>query len=153
MAPISILIFTKHFCDDGRSAWWSLMAFESFQKCLVRLIYWFFLFRKHAADLQKVKKIACKRAREIYLPNGLLDYVPEEWGCDYNIEGLAPVLQNIERIRAEKDDGCTDYKRIILFGMTGAGKSYFGNGLLGSQSPSVGRPFQTGSGSQGNNNL
>ena len=107
-------------------------------------------FRKHVLNLKNVKSRACKRARELYLPNGLLDYVPAEWNCNYNnISGLSEVINNLKLIKNEEEPSCSVPRKIILFGATGGGKSYFGNGLLGSQSPSSEGPFLTGSRSQG----
>ena len=27
---------------------------------------------------------ACKKSREVFLPNGMFNSIPEEWGCSYS---------------------------------------------------------------------
>ena len=70
--------------------------------------------------------------------NGLLDQVPPEWNCDEFYRRDEKVEETLRRLQNQSLDvavGDESVINIVLVGLTGAGKSYFGNGLLGSTDP------------------
>ena len=77
----------------------------------------------------------CKRAQELYEPNGLIDEVPTVWGCERD-EQIAALARKIKHEAISPPDKSANRPfNIVLTGPTGAGKSYFGNGLLGVKNP------------------
>merc|ERR1711937_463980 len=108
------------------------------------------------ADYGKLDAEFCHRIKNNYAPFGLDEYKPDRLKCDviehdkfdcpeeehYNPEceekgekvNLQEPVYEIEGVRVPN---------IVILGQTGAGKSYFSNGLMGYRFPDKG-PFGTG---------
>merc|ERR1712227_517837 len=75
----------------------------------------------------------CSKTLSTYEPNGLIREIPANWGCESD-----PLAFQIQKELTESplifEDG-EDVYNIVIVGETGAGKSYFANGLLGAKYP------------------
>ena len=49
--------------------------------------------RKRATMVERKRRTICKKAAEVYVPNGLLDSIPKEWGCNWE-ELIKSKLEN-----------------------------------------------------------
>merc|ERR1711962_1028633 len=108
---------------------------------------------KRTRQIEKLRGKLCRRAARIYVPNGLMDQIPEEWGCEWEelitvpsgdknkpLFGEDGSLTELLKLVKRNDDPNTkphdpNAINIIIIGVTGAGKSYFTNALLGCQTP------------------
>ena len=115
--------------------------------------------RKLDLAIEKERYRVCSEAKTKYIPNGLLTSIPSNWNCTidqseffetlfitltsiheklifFYFEDLHNMTQNAKieygsTVRWTADEAWS----IVLIGITGAGKSYFANTLLGSQKP------------------
>jgi hypothetical protein len=79
----------------------------------------------------KKSQALCDKAFTKYIPFGLDDLLPDSWGCGLILNDTR-AFENDSR---EKDTTGNRIPNVIMLGSTGAGKSYYGNGLLGAQNP------------------
>jgi predicted GTPase len=75
----------------------------------------------------------CKKAKNVYEPNGLMADVPPVWQCKPDAI-TAEVMKKLGDQEMSVDTS-GDAFNIVLVGRTGAGKSYFANALLGYLKP------------------
>merc|ERR1719228_1596601 len=47
------------------------------------LIKWFTKEIKMTRKVERLRSYLCRKAAKIYVPNGLMDQIPEEWGCEW----------------------------------------------------------------------
>ena len=89
-------------------------------------------------SLLNLRTANCNRAKDVYDMNGLLDRVPVEWNCDEFYRRDSAIDETLASLQEQTLDvtvGDPTVVNIVMVGLTGAGKSYFGNALLGSTSP------------------
>jgi len=86
-------------------------------------------------DRQKtaLRNQLCSKTLSTYEPNGLIGDIPAEWGCESDRLALE-IQKELEKDPLVFDTG-RDVYNIVIVGETGAGKSYFANGLLGAKYP------------------
>merc|ERR1712227_1002509 len=94
-----------------------------------------FNIRSRTLDRQKtaLRNQLCSKTLNTYEPNGLIGDIPAEWGCESDRLALE-IQKELERDPLVFDNG-RDVYNIVIVGETGAGKSYFANGLLGAKYP------------------
>jgi len=94
-------------------------------------------FRKNIQKFEgkksKAQKKLCEKAQRLYEPNGLITEIPPTWSCSRD-ETMQAVLNKLSKQQLNVDQS-GEAINIVLVGRTGAGKSYFGNALLGSLEP------------------
>ena len=44
-------------------------------------------FRARSKSLNRTLTEICGKAKELYLPNGFLKFIPKEWNCDLDFKG------------------------------------------------------------------
>merc|ERR1712130_11740 len=96
-------------------------------------------FRTQIQEFETEKRTrmrnVCEKAKTIYEPtsNGLISEIPPNWGCQID-ETMQKVWMKLREQRHNIDNSSEAFN-IVLVGRSGAGKSYFGNALLGILEP------------------
>merc|ERR1712136_278624 len=95
------------------------------------------IFRKRIQQFEgkknKEKERLCDKAQRLYEPNGLITEIPPTWACRKD-KTIQEVMKKLREQQLHVDQS-GEAINIVLVGRTGAGKSYFGNALLGSLTP------------------